>query len=220
MPTKSEPKRARAKMRALKKKAAKKTRARIDRLVDAEAHPSPPVSEWQPPAVSLSVNPGPGLMVEVSASMEVALSFLQWLQGRQLPTSGAAPQPDARRWETRDAELKLVSMQLQAPGLQVRVIANKDVAEAVMGYLMPWFPNAIGVERRPAPVAMPDPPAPVDDERPFCYKCCRHRAAGCLCAAVTPYPWPEGVTPPPQGVRFEDDPQGNPRVVKNEPTNG
>lgn len=208
MPTKAQPKRSREKARALKKKAAKKTRARVQNLLDDE-----PATMRRLPSVDLTVA-GPGLQIEISASFEIACRLLAWLQGQVIPklidrTTELNP-PRWLEWDEVDALVRLV---FDAPGLSARVFAHEDIAQAFAECFQVFLKSHAATA--PAPPPPPPPPdAPPRDTMssepvcpcPLCFR------VTCLGDCHE--------QPPPQGVRYEDDAQGNPRIVKNEPTSG
>ena len=210
MPTKPQPKRSREKARALKKKAAKKTRARVQNLLDDE-----PATMRRPPSVDLTVNAGPGLQIEISASFEIACRLLAWLQGQVVPklidrTTELNP-PRWLEWDEVDA---LVSLNFEAPGLSARVFAHEDIALA-FAECFQAFLKSHATATLPAPTA--EPPQPPPSPEPIT-RVCVH---GCLCAICRgTHVLLRTQAIPPQGVRYEDDAQGNPRIVKNEPTSG
>lgn len=207
MPTKTKPKRRQAKAHALKKKAAKKTHVRIQGLCGNEPEPKPKKAsiEMGPGhSVELTLYAGSALRAQISASYETAHAILQYLQGQVLPmVVGSTFTP---LLDEVDDEM-LWNLDIEGRGIDVNIRAHEDIALALFGGLREFLathrrgstPADAEVTGRAA-VAGPSEPA----------------AAPSAPAVPCPLDMIRGI--PPQGVRMEDDEQGNLRIVKNEPT--
>jgi hypothetical protein len=169
------------------------------------------------PNVELTLHAGPGLRVEISASYETAFAALQWLQGQVLPTFiDTSDGMGTPRWLVcGERDEMLVHLDLEAPGIDINVRAHQDIAMAVVGALREFLkPHRAAAPPAPAKPASTTPPPRSD------CSICATRDADPKWSPMRGLPCTHSMPMPPQGVRIEDDPQGNPRIVKNEPTNG